>query len=225
MTQGSVRAVVTGEGEIAAHHVVVCAGALLSPALLLRSGLDKDVPAIGEGLQNHPALALVFHALAGSGTFDASVIHDHRTSQGRLVTTIAYERASNDDEDVGLLMAMLMDVESRGRVLWHDGQVHCDFGELSTPGDRIAFNEMEHHLRDLAEECGFMVHGLPTPTMVSHATSSCSRSVDQRGRLLGVEGITVADASVLPSVPSETPAAPVTMEARRIADILREELT
>lgn len=223
-TAGRARAVITSDGEIEADHIVVCAGALLTPALLLRSGLDKDVPAIGEGLQNHPALALVFHALAGSGRFDASVLHEVRTSNDRLVTTIAYERASHTDDDVGLLMSMLMDVESRGRVLWEDGQLRCDFGELSTPGDRVAFTEMEERLRDLAEECGLMMHGLPSATMVSHATSSCSRSVDGRGRLLGVDAVTLADASILPSVPSVTPAAPVTMEARRIADILREEL-
>lgn len=221
---GRARAVVTAAGDIEADHIVVCAGALLTPALLLRSGFDKDVPAIGEGVQNHPALALVFHALAGTGRFDASVLHECRTSNDRLITTIAYERASHDDEDVGLLMSMLMEVESRGRILWEDGHVRCDFGELSTPGDRRAFTEMEVRLRDLADECGLMMHGLPSATMVSHATSSCSRSVDEKGRLLGIDAVTLADASILPAVPSVTPAAPVTMEARRIADILREEL-
>jgi choline dehydrogenase-like flavoprotein len=122
-------------------------------------------------------------------------------------------------------MSSLMTVESRGRVMLDDGEARFDFGELSTPGDRVAHTDMAARLVDLADECGFMVHGLAAPAMVSHATSSCASAVDRRGRLLGVDGVTLADASVLASVPPETPAAAVTMEALRIATGLGEELT
>lgn len=220
-----VASVVTRDGDITCDHVVVCAGALLTPVVLLRSGLDGESPMIGIGLQNHPSLAVVFHALAGRGRFDASVVHDAVTSNGRRVLTIAYERASAADTDVGLLMSSLMEVESRGRVMLDGGEPVFDFGDLSTPGDRIAHTEMGARLVDLADECGFMVHGLASPAMVSHAASSCASAVDSRGRLTGVGGVTVADASVLPRVPPETPAAAVTMEALRIASALGEELS
>jgi choline dehydrogenase-like flavoprotein len=222
---GRVAAVVTRDGDVECDVVVVCAGALLTPVVLLRSGLDRAAPTIGVGLQNHPTLAVVFHALAGTGRFDASVVHDATTSNGRPVLTIAYERASAADADVGLLMSSLMAVESRGRVMLDDGEPRFDFGELSTPGDRVAHTEMAARLVDLADDCGFMVHGMPAPAMVSHASSSCASAVDRRGRLTGVEGVTLADASVLASVPPETPAAAVTMEALRIATRLGEELT
>lgn len=222
---GRVSAVVTREGEIECDRAVLCAGALLTPVVLLRSGLDRVSPTIGVGLQNHPSLAVVFHALAGNGRFDASVVHEATTSNGRRVLTIAYERASASDGDVGLLMSSLMEVESRGRVMLDDGEPVFDFGDLSTTGDRIAHTEMSARLVDLADECGFMVYGLAAPAMVSHATSSCASAVDSRGRVVGVQGVTIADASVLAQVPPETPAAAVTMEALRIATALGEELS
>lgn len=222
---GRVVAVVTAAGDIVCDGVVMCAGAILTPAVLLRSGLDRVAPDIGIGLQNHPTLALVFHALAGEGRFDASVVHEATTSGGRRILTTVYERASADDADIGLLMSSLMEVESRGRVMLEDGRVVFDFGDLSTPGDRIAHTEMSALLDRLADRCGFIAHGLPAPAMVSHAASSCARSVDGDGCLRGVSGIWLADASVLPGVPPVTPAAPVTMEALRIATAIGEELS
>ena len=61
--------------------------------------------------------------------------------------------------------------------------------------------------------------------VVSHASSSCSEAIDENGRVLGVENVWVADASVLGKVPSCTPAAPVTMEALRIAHHIGESLS
>lgn len=222
---GRAAAVVTAGGDVACDAVVVCAGAILTPALLLRSGLDRVAPEIGVGLQNHPTLAVVFHALAGHGRFDASVIHEASTSNRRLVLTVVYERASAGDPDVGLIMSSLMEVESRGRVILEDGRVVFDFGDLSTVGDRIAHTEMASMLDALVDDCGFIAHGLAAPALVSHASSSCARSVDASGRLLGLDGIWLADASVLPGVPPVTPAAPVTMEALRIATAMGEELS
>jgi choline dehydrogenase-like flavoprotein len=52
---------------------------------------------------------------------------------------------------------------------------------------------------------------------VSHVAASCSQAVLKNAALRLVEGVFIADASVLASVPSETPAGSVTIEARRIA--------
>ena len=41
---GRIAAVVTAAGDIVCDGVVVCAGAILTPALLLRSGLDRVAP-------------------------------------------------------------------------------------------------------------------------------------------------------------------------------------
>ena len=48
-----------GEYRIRAGIIVVCGGAVQSPALLLRSGLGAELPALGRYLTTHPALILV----------------------------------------------------------------------------------------------------------------------------------------------------------------------
>jgi len=59
-----VRARIGGEWlDVRAHGVVLCAGAIHSPAILLRSGIGPDGPVarlpVGEGMQEHP-LALLW---------------------------------------------------------------------------------------------------------------------------------------------------------------------
>lgn len=48
-----------GHYRIRAETVVVCAGAINSPALLLRSGMGEKLPALGRYFTAHPALILV----------------------------------------------------------------------------------------------------------------------------------------------------------------------
>ncbi|MFL6465418.1 MAG: GMC family oxidoreductase N-terminal domain-containing protein, partial [Bryobacteraceae bacterium] len=48
-----------GEYRIEAKTIVVCGGAVGSPALLLRSGLGHHLPRIGHGFTCHPALIMV----------------------------------------------------------------------------------------------------------------------------------------------------------------------
>jgi choline dehydrogenase-like flavoprotein len=80
------------------------------------------------------------------------------------------------------------------------------------------------HLQGLSDaQLGEWLRG--SVKFVSHATSSCAAAVDDLGRVRGIENCWVADASVLTSVPSCTPAAPVTMEALRIARNIGESLS
>jgi len=48
-----------GDYQIDAKIVVVCAGAVNSPALLLRSGLGRSLPRLGRGFTCHPAFIMV----------------------------------------------------------------------------------------------------------------------------------------------------------------------
>ncbi|MGD0598702.1 MAG: GMC family oxidoreductase [Terriglobales bacterium] len=48
-----------GDYEIDAKVVVVCAGAVNSPALLLRSGFGRSLPRLGRGFTCHPAFIMV----------------------------------------------------------------------------------------------------------------------------------------------------------------------
>ena len=47
--------------------------------------------------------------------------------------------------------------------------------------------------------------------------------VDESGRVAGVSGLRVADASIFPSIPRATPALPTVVIGERIADMLIEE--
>lgn len=242
--------------EIEAAAVVMCAGSIATPAILLASGLGAVNPRIGEGLQNHPVVSITCEAGtddAGStsppGRFDTAVLRRDRTSAGREVLVLAYERASADESRLAVLSTILMTVESRGSVSLVGGALSVDFNVLSTDGDRAAMAEAVRGLMGLATSApfdsltrGFSADSLGSPvsslarldedalaewteshvSVVSHAASSCARAVDGGGRLIGTESIWIADASVLPSVPNCTPAAPVTMEARRIAGRISE---
>ncbi len=48
-----------GEYQIEAKVIVVCAGAINSPALLMRSGLYRQLPRLGHGFTCHPAIIMV----------------------------------------------------------------------------------------------------------------------------------------------------------------------
>jgi len=48
-----------GEYQIAAKVIIVCAGAVNTPALLLRSGLGRNLPRLGHGFTCHPAFIMV----------------------------------------------------------------------------------------------------------------------------------------------------------------------
>ncbi len=48
-----------GEYEITARVIVVCGGAVNSPALLLRSGIGRKLPQLGHGFTCHPAFIMV----------------------------------------------------------------------------------------------------------------------------------------------------------------------
>ena len=72
-----VRARIAGEWvDIRAGHVVLCAGAIHSPSILLRSGIGPNGPVarlpVGLGMQEHPlALFWLFHRAGASPELDA----------------------------------------------------------------------------------------------------------------------------------------------------------
>lgn len=248
------------EVEIDAAVVVLCAGAIATPALLLASGFGTINAAIGVGVQNHPQITFALHLREGvnSGsapratTFDAAALVRGRGRDGRSHLIFGYERASAVDDRFGLVSALLMDVDSRGVVsLEGDGPV-VDFNVLATDTDRCAMVDAVRHLVEVstspamasvARSVAIDAHGTPLAhvakadddeltswilghvEVASHATSSCAGAVDPHGRLQGFERVWVADASVLGAAPACTPAAPVTMEARRIAHRIHESLS
>ena len=100
-----------------------------------------------------------------------------------------------------------------------------DFGLLSHPVDGPRMALLVAAAREILDRSGLRTLQESPVHPVSHATSSCSGAVADDGTLVGYGNITIADASVLPFVPHETPAASVTIEALRIARHLGEGLS
>ena len=132
---------------VEADAVVLCAGAVHSPAVLLRSGLDR--PGIGAGLKDHVAL-----------TFGLPLAEPHRAAHDDHAPIASVVRTSSGVEpldlqllafastgtgpagrSVGLLMAALMEVRSEGTV-----RLGAD-GPGALPEMRLG---MLHHPVDLA---------------------------------------------------------------------------
>ena len=164
---------------------------------------------------------------------------------------VAYERVSATDDSHALLTVSLMNPVSRGAVWLSEDGFQYDFNMLANEFDRAAMRdaarwilEVIGHPAFLAIADGVFVDGdggnallldgmknqeldawiRESLTLVSHASASCSQAIDGQGKLNGLSNVYVADASALPGVPSETPAASVTIEASRISRLLAEEL-
>ena len=244
--------VTSDDGPLSATAVVLCAGALVTPSILLRSGVGEWNKSIGNGLQNHPTLTATFRRAPSEARFDAAVVREWKTQNGGHMLNIAYERmsASGSTADIGMLSVSLMNPKSRGRVaIGENGQTISDFAYLAEENDVRDMVQGARDLVRLLKEGSFTTNtdsiqiegtllsdfeqltegelGLWVVSHVqgvSHASSSCAESVDSRGQVIGLENCWIADASVLPSVPTCTPAAPVTMEALRIARNIGESL-
>lgn len=238
------------DGErIGCEVVVLAAGAIESPRVLLRSGCAGFVSGIGDGVQDHPCITFLLPLTRpNSSVFDTTVVKQVDAGRGARGMLVAYERAGAHDDAHGLLSAMLLNPRSTGHMST-DGEINLNL--LGDDGDAVAMAAIVREACGvLASESFVSLCGTPlgddagTPMRdiaamsddrlvewtrgalapVSHVSASLSRCVDPDGRLNGVTGVVVADASVLSGVPHETPAAPVTMEALRIARTLGEEL-
>lgn len=245
---GFVDGIRTHVRDIAADAVVMCAGALVTPAILLRSGLGDFAPGIGRGLQDHPTITFTVRLHAPTtARFDAAVVREW-TNEGARLMNIAFERADAGSTDLGLLSVSLMNPTSRGSVrLDNLGNPLNELRLLSTTSDRRRFRKGVLDTAKLLDLPAFseavaivepfddgsthsaladMDDGdldrwmLAHVGPVSHASGTCAAAVDVDGRVDGTDGLFVADASMLPGVPPTTTAAPVTMAALRIARTL-----
>lgn len=243
-SDGVVHEVGTLQSTIRADHVVVCAGALASPILLLTSGFGDMNPKIGRALQDHPTVSFTMKRNDSQiGVFDATVYKRSRASTNQEFMMLAYERVSREMQDHALMTVSLLNPTSRGAVTMNGSDVNICMNMLSTDNDIVAMREAVRAMTRVVcsssfsakvgeifiDDTGTQLENILAMSdgdldtwirgglsFVSHASSSCSEAVDKDGNLIGCVNLTVADASVLEHVPSDTPAASVTMEATRI---------
>jgi choline dehydrogenase len=238
-----------------ASRVVLCGGAVATPAILLRSGvgprdvvrrlgveLVADVPAVGAKILDHPGAAIFLRPRRGVIDFAHPLIQTvlRYTSRGsdvpndmlvqpgsivplprfalplvsvmcqvgkprgvgRFWLTSASPRARPRIES-----DFMLDAQDRERALdalelaWRIASAP-PMSELATPiwPWRSVVERREGLARWLRRICGSGYH--PCGTVPMGAERDASGAVDGRGRVRGVEGLFVADASIMPTIPS-----------------------
>jgi len=256
---------------IRAQRVVLAAGAIHTPPLLLRSGIgaraDLDrlgiaphtvLPGVGHRLLDHPGFAMFFRPRDSGlcNPADPVIQTVLRSSSG--VGPWAHDLQFQAGSHVPIghrtlrgvsLMAMLGKTRGHGEIRWPS--VALD----ARPVVRSRFHEHPEDkqraviamelIRSLARDAGLVKlasHIWPTASMVStqagiarwlpyvtdsgyHPSGTAPMGVaddplavtDGRGRVRGTSGLTIADASLLPTIPTGNIHLTVLMVAHRIA--------
>ena len=236
--------------EIEAGAVIVSAGTIHSPAVLLRSGVQRE--GIGLGLQDHPSFPITLQLSQGFAAAPHSLVvtallrATHRHTNDLQV--LALEEADPSVPGLGVLLGALMMVHSTGtvRLASDDPTVDplVDFAMLSDerdlPGMRAAVELVERVAHSAAmarigevlpydasddgvrRALGDYVHAAGTCRM--GATDDEVAVVDPTCAVIGYEGLWVCDASVMPAVPRANTHLPTVMLAERVAAMLSASL-
>jgi choline dehydrogenase len=264
----------------AEHQVVVCAGAIESPKLLLLSGVGGgkqlrghgidvvvDLPGVGENLHDHALAPAIFASARPMPPAVPSLqpLHSHlfaRSKPGLLVPDIQplafhiplyYPHMSGPPDGFTLFSGMIRPA-SRGSVRLAsadpDDRPLVDPAFLACDADLDALEYGFALCREIAaapamaEWSGEELYPGPgvrssdevraylreTLTTYQHVVGTCKMGIDSLAvvdpelRVYGVEGLRVADASIMPAVPSGNTHAPTTMIAERAADLIKAVL-
>ncbi len=127
---------VTGE-QIRARRVVLSAGALGSPVLLLRSGVR--VAGLGEGLADHPAAAITLELRADIAADPASNVCGALLARSDA-QVLSMNHLGHRAPGYAMLLTAVMRPRSRGRIVLSapDAEPDIDLALLSDPHDRVA---------------------------------------------------------------------------------------
>lgn len=170
--------------QIEANDVILCAGAIHSPAILQRSGIDN--PAIGQGLADHASIPALLtlkptgqqtsdHQLAigSAARFSSSIGHNDLQ-----ILPMNHLGTGRDGRSLGMVMLGVMDVTSMGRVhiVSDDPLVEpsIEFNMLSTRDDVLRASDGLDVLLDV---------------LASQAIDSLSTAVTLGEHGVGVEAI------------------------------------
>jgi choline dehydrogenase-like flavoprotein len=219
--------VLAGGDVIGADRVVVAAGALLSPTLLLRSGVDT--PGLGDGLRDHVGRVIELTLRHGGGSEPRGLVTGSLLRRG-AVEVVTMNHLGRSLPGRAALLVGLLSNQRRGTVRLPSDRPddpasppRVDFGTLGA-ADMVrlaAGMTMAHELlaaRPFTDAVADVrvVEGFGG---YAHATSTCAIGsvADERGAILGYEGLYVCDASALPSLPTCGPYLPVVLLAERLA--------
>ena len=259
------------------NRIVLCAGSIQTPPILIRSGIGprdvlerlgisivREAP-VGARLYDHPATLIGLVPKPDTADYDQPIIQ----------TTLRYTAKGSDDENDmqlepisfiqrretdGLLIGLAPVVEKTrgyGRLVFESAdpyvqpKIQSDFlndewdEERMMEGIDIALKMTEtpeikavsesivwprenviqdrEKLREWAHRaCGSGYHPCSTAPMGPEDDEGAI--VDQYGRVYGVEGLFVADASIMPAIPRANINIPTIMIGERFGEWFREQL-
>jgi 5-(hydroxymethyl)furfural/furfural oxidase len=260
------RGVVTTDGEVAARHVAVSAGAIHSPAILLRSGCGERRSGVGANLGEHPAVLVSLElepgvidrdgdtpstgfilrwssGLAGCGTADLQILplnHTNPEVPGQILVLAAvmepFSRGAvtlvSDDPSVNprIDFRLLSDPrdEARMRLATHELFALLDHSEIGSIAGPVLLDESGTTPAGLTDSQVFDAWFAASVRDYVHACGTCkmgapddpSAVVDPQCRFIGVESLSVVDASVMPSIPRANTHLTAVMIAERAASFL-----
>jgi choline dehydrogenase-like flavoprotein len=215
--------VVLADGTtVEADSVVVAAGAIGSPVVLARSGVESA--GLGDGLRNHPAVPVTLTLAPGVDVERHGLVTAALLARGDLHIH-PLNHLGPDTRGLAMLLVVLLTPTGRGRVGIDIGEpvvepaVSDHDRRRLDAGVDLALELLAHPaFRHLVTD---VVVGEP-PDGVYHATSTCamSRVVDDDGSVVGYRDLFVVDASVFPEIPATNPYLPTLMLAERLAERL-----
>lgn len=217
----------TADGRaVEGQRVVVAAGAIGTPLILLRSGVDSA--GLGRHLQDHPALAVAMQFDAPTDDHDAHAITVAVNASDHQI--VALERTAPGSTH-GALIVGLTHTTSRGSItLDADRTPVIELNQLATQDDRDSMTRAVLDLIDVADrpsvrsivadrfvdDRGTRLDDLEhDPAAVAgwvpehltgfhHVAGTCRRGevTDQDGWVRGYEHLAVADASLFVDLPA-----------------------
>ncbi len=231
--------------EVESAMVIVAAGAIHSPAILLASGIDRR--GIGRNLKDHPAVPIpfVYHPGLAPDPHSLPISAIGRCSSGAMPDDIQWlplDHLGPETPGMGMVMVALMTVRSSGTVTLPAGRApthpDIDFHLLDDPDDLARLTRgVERAVEALTNTADLTQLGdliLPDPSPAGlraalgdyvHAIGTCRMGADDNAdavvdtdcRVIGHEGLMVCDASVMPDLPRANTHLPTVMIAERIA--------
>ena len=269
-----------GLRQIDGGEVILCAGAIHSPAILQRSGIGPagllsshsidvvaDLP-VGYGLQEHPAIWLMLELCKQARATSPDARHTNccvRYGSGvgggvpndMLLLSMNLSGYGDEGYSTGLLELCVFESNSRGEVAITsadaEAEPRVDFRMLSDPGDLARLRDGVRRLREFArtdpirdiasaswlgpepldvdtepEEAALDAWLMRSCLDAQHASGSCRMGlsdrpetvVDEKCRVLGVDGLRVVDASIMPQVPRANTHLPTVTVAEHAATVI-----